>query len=647
MQFRVMSNEMLAKPRNSKANAHNRKVSTAFLVCLIALTAEFMPVPCKAQAPQYTVSTVAGINGSGISGGYTGDGGPATSARLNGPFSVAVDSSGNLYIADEFNSLIRFVSASTGIITTVAGAGSAGATTSGYEGDGGAATSAELNGPEGVALDFFGNLYIADSSNCVIREVTNGTINTIAGNNAAGCGFSGDGTPGTNAQLNVPSGLALDAAGNLYIADTKNNAIRELRAADQTMLTVAGRSITRTQLNRPDGLAIDASGNIYIADTGANVIRKLAPNSSTLTTVAGTGGAGFSGDGGPATSAQLNSPKGVAVDSSGNIFIADSLNNRIRVVLPNGNIYTVAGNGGVGYSGDGGPATSAHFFFPSGVTTTLSGNVYVADDQNNLIRLLTPIPQPPSITTVESASQYGGFSSAAPGSWIEIDGANLAPSSLDWINAFNGINAPTSLNGTTVTIGGQLAFLAYVSPNQVNAQVPSNVGTGPQQITVSTAVGTSAPYNITANATQPGLFAPQALNIGGVQYVGATFSDGVTYVLPTGALALPTGAVAGIASRPAHPGDTIYLYGIGFGPVTPDSPAGQIMGQNNSLNANLQVMFGQTAATVSSAGLEQGAVGVYLFQVVVPNVPTSNAVPLRFTLNGVSGAQTLYTAVQD
>ena len=614
-------------------------VRKAIFVCPIGLAAAFLAAPARAQTPpQYTVSTVAGINGSGISGGYTGDGGPATSARLNGPFSVAVDSAGDLYIADESNSLIRFVSASTGIITTVAGSSTSGVVNSGYAGDGGAATSADLNAPAGVALDSAGNVYIADSANCVIREVANANINTVAGNNAAGCAFSGDGTPGTNAQLNVPSGLALDAAGDLYIADTKNNAIRELRAADQTMVTVAGRSITRTQLNLPQGVAVDPSGNIYIADSGANVIRKLA--NGTLTTVAGTGSAGFSGDGGPAASAQLNSPKGVAVDSSGNIFIADSLNSRIRVVLPNGNIYTVGGNGGIGFSGDNGPATSAQFFFPSGVAATSSGKVYVADNQNNLIRLLTPVPRPASITLVQSAGQYGAYSSIAPGSWIEIYGSNIAPSILDWTNAFNGINAPTSLNATKVTIGGQSAFLDYVSPGQVNAQVPSNVGAGPQQLTVTNAAGTSAPYSITVNATQPGLLAPQVLDIGGVQYVGATFPDELTYVLPTG-------AVAGLASRPAHPGETIYLYGVGFGPVTPNIPAGQIVEQNNSLNSTMQVMFGQTPATLSYSGLAPNFIGLYLFKVVVPNVPTSNSAPLTFTLGGVSGTQTLYTAVQD
>jgi uncharacterized protein (TIGR03437 family) len=177
----------------------------------------------------------------------------------------------------------------------------------------------------------------------------------------------------------------------------------------------------------------------------------------------------------------------------------------------------------------------------------------------------------------------------------------------------------------------------------VNAQVPSNVTVGSQQITVTTAVGTSPPYNITVNSIQPGLWAPPFPFIPGVHglpFVGATFPDYTTYVLPTG-------SVVGITSRPAHPGETIYLFGVGFGPVTPNTPAGQIVEQDNALNSTVQVMFGQTPATLTYAGLAPNFIGLYLFKVVVPNVPASDNVPLTFTLNGVSGTQTLYTAVQD
>jgi len=250
---------------------------------------------------------------------------------------------------------------------------------------------------------------------------------------------------------------------------------------------------------------------------------------------------------------------------------------------------------------------------------------------------------------VVSASAFGEFTSVAPGSWIEIYGTKLAAGTRSWTAAdFTGVNAPTSLDGTSVTIGGQAAFLDYVSPTQVNAQVPSNIGTGPQPVVVTTAVGASAPITIaddqsgpvtvTVNQDQPGLLAPSAFNIGGKQYVAALFSDGATYVLPPG-------AISGVTSRRAQPGDIITFYGIGFGPVTPNIPAGQIVPGENMLVAPLDILFGQTAATVPYDGLAPGAVGLYQFNVVVPNVAASDIVPVTFTLGGTAGTQTLYTAV--
>jgi uncharacterized protein (TIGR03437 family) len=233
---------------------------------------------------------------------------------------------------------------------------------------------------------------------------------------------------------------------------------------------------------------------------------------------------------------------------------------------------------------------------------------------------------------------FGGFSTIAPGSWIEIYGSNLAVDSRSWTGSdFTGVNAPTSLDGTQVTIGGQFAFIDYISPGQVNAQVPSNVATGSQQVIVTTSLGSSAPYNILVNATQPGLL---KLPAAGVVYAEALFSDGVTFVLPPGALGWA-------ASRRAQPGDTITFYGIGFGPVIPNVAAGQIVQQDNTLALPFQVRFGTTQAAVTYAGLAPGAVGSYQINVVVPSVPSSDSVPLTFTLGGVAGTQTLYTSVQN
>jgi uncharacterized protein (TIGR03437 family) len=249
----------------------------------------------------------------------------------------------------------------------------------------------------------------------------------------------------------------------------------------------------------------------------------------------------------------------------------------------------------------------------------------------------------PSLTSVVSASGFGGFAAVAPGSWVEIYGSNLAPDTRQWAGSdFSGNNAPTSLDGVVVNIGGQKTFIDYISstPGQVNAQLPSNIATGGQLgVTLTNANGTSSAFNITVNSTEPGLLAPSSFAIGGKQYVVALLPDNATYILPTG-------AIPGVASRPAHPGETITLYGIGFGAVTPNIPAGQIVGQANQLAASFQILFGQTAAQVAYAGLAPGFVGLYQFDVVVPAVPDSPLVPLTFTLGGAPGTQTLYTAVQ-
>lgn len=608
----------------------------------MAVAVALLPAWCPAQTTlRYTITTVAG-NGTS---GFSGDGGQATSAQLSIPWGIALDATGNLYIADEINHRIRKVAAN-GTITTIAGNG-----TAGYTGNGSAATSAELNYPAAIAVDGSGNVYISDTANHVIRKLaTGGTISTLAGTNVAG--FAGDGAAATSAQLNLPLGVALDSSGNLYIADTLNNMVRKV-ATSGTITTVAGSPVvgyggdggaaTSAQLYQPFGVTLDAAGNLYISDTLNHVVRKVVAD-GTITTIAGIGTRGFSGDGGLATKAMLNYPEGLAVDAAGNLYIADSLNCRIRVVTPAGMIMTVAGNGKFGSLGDGGAATSAQMNNPSGLALDSAGSLYVADSQNNLVRRLTPDQSSiPSMQpgTVISASGFGAFTSVAPGSWIEIYGSNLATKTRQWTAAdFKGVNAPTSLEGTSVTIDGQAAFVAYISPTQVNALVPSNVGTGPQQITVRTAAGVSAPYLLNVNRTQPGLWAPPSFKLGARFYAGALFGDFATF-------ALPTGAIAGVNSRPARPGETIILYGTGFGEVTPSVEAGVIVQQNNALTTPIQIFVGGIEAQVPYAGLAPTAVGLYQFNVVVPNVASGDAVPLTFNLGGTAGLQTLYIAVQD
>ena len=313
-------------------------------------------------------------------GSVFGDNGPAASAQLIQPHGVAVDISGSVYIADTDNERIRKVA--SGVITTVAGSGSAG-----FAGDGAAATSASLFFPQGVFVDSGGNIYIADTSNNRIRKVAAGVITTVAGTSTAG--FSADNVTATSAELNLPQGVAVDAAGNLYIADTSNARIRKV--ANSLIATVVGTGVagfsgdngpaTGAQLNQPQSVAVDASGNVYVADTGNNRIREIS--GGTIVTVAGNGTAGFSGDNGRATNAQLNQPKGVAVDAAGNLYIADTGNNRIREVV-NGVIATIAGGGSANTNS--GAATSIQLNLPQGVFVDSSGNVYIADTGNNRIR---------------------------------------------------------------------------------------------------------------------------------------------------------------------------------------------------------------------------------------------------------------------
>ena len=333
--------------------------------------------------PNNIITTVAG-NGMN---GYSGDGGVATNASLYNSSGVAFDAFGNLYIADFRNNRIRKVD-TNGIITTVVGNGSGS-----YSGDGSAATNASLHFPYGVAFDNSGNLYIADANNNRIRKVdTNGIITTVAGNGTSG--YSGDGGVVTNASLHLPSGVAFDGSGNMYIADTGNNRIREVDTTG-IITTVAGNGTsgysgdggvaTNASLRLPYGEAFDAFGNLLLADRNNNCIRKVNTN-GIITTVAGNGIATYAGDNGLATNASLNNPWGVAFDNSGNLYIAEYNNNRIRKLDTNGIITTVAGNGTSGYSGDGGVATNASLNIPWGVAFDNSGNLYIADSYNSRIR---------------------------------------------------------------------------------------------------------------------------------------------------------------------------------------------------------------------------------------------------------------------
>jgi uncharacterized protein (TIGR03437 family) len=419
----------------------------------------------------------------------------------------------------------------------------------------------------------------------------------------------------------------------------------------------------------PAALATDPKNNLYVVDAGLRKIRIITPQGNIYTVVAGAGSIprGYTINGRPAPQVAVGlydyGPAGIALDSIGNLYVVDVGPARVLKVS-DGVVSTVAGTGSPAQfqSGDAGPATCApaisqplqlppvNFLtdpdyesgFLYGIAVDPAGAVFFAagDGLKQLIHTDQPTAGcAPIISRVFSASAFGAFSSVAPGSWIEIYGSNLAANSRSWRGTdFNGTNAPTSLDGSWVSVGNRRAFINYISPTQVNAQIPSDVGTGPQSVIVGTAAGSSSSYTVTVNAEQPGLLAPSSFNISGMQYVAALFSDGKTYVLPPG-------SISGLTSRRAQPGDVITLYGTGFGAVTPSISPGEVVQQSNTISAPFHLLFGQTEATVLYAGLAPYAVGLYQFNVIVPNVSSSDSIPLTFTLAGVSGRQTLLVAV--
>jgi sugar lactone lactonase YvrE len=329
------------------------------------------------------ITTVAGDGEAA----FAGDGGQAPLAALARPRAVAVDGQGNLFVADTDNNRIRRVSPG-GVITTIAGTGVAG-----FGGDGGPATAAQLSSPFGVALDAVGDVLIADANNHRVRKVdTTGMITTVAGTGVAA--FGGDGGPATAAQLNLPRGLGVDPMGNVVIADSNNNRVRRVDASGM-ITTVAGTGVagfggdggpaTSAQLSFPRSIAFDRSGALLFVDTHNERVRKVDA-SGVVTTIAGDGVAAFGGDGGPATAAHLNIPYGVAVGPAGDVFIADSENARVRKVAPNGTITTAAGDGTEGFSGDGGPPALAQLHYPIGVAVDGSGRLFFAERDNSRVR---------------------------------------------------------------------------------------------------------------------------------------------------------------------------------------------------------------------------------------------------------------------
>lgn len=563
-----------------------------------------------------TVTTFAGNGGLSRSG----DGGAATSAQLNLPRGVAVDAGANLYIADTANNSVRRVA--SGVISNFAGTGAAGSS-----GDGNAATGAQLNAPQGLALDSSGALYIADTQNHRVRKVQNGVISTVAGTGTAG--FSGDGAAAGSAQLDLPFGVAVDAAGNLYIAEFANNRVRKV-GVNGNISTLAGNGVSgyngdggqaaNAMLAGPQSVAVDASGNVFIADSGNNRVRKVAAN-GVITTVAGNGVGGYSGDGGSALGAQVGNPIAIAVDGTGNLYIADG-SARVRKVFVSGIISTIAGSNAHGYSGDGGVGFNALMDGPSALTVNAAGAVVVADTNNDAVRLLQFTGGATAVSAVTNgASNLSG--PVAPGEVVAIYGSAIGPVQLEQYQLDANGKVPTNVGGTSVYVNGVAAPVVYASANQVAAIIPFGISGSLAQMYVQYQNVTSPPFNLQVASQIPAIF---TLNGSGSGQAAAINNK--------------TGAING-AGAPAKVGDYIQLYLTGAGQTTPDGIDGQINAAPlpTPLGA-VKVTIGGQPATFNFAGGAPGSpAGVMQVNALIPaGITIGNAVPVVVQV-GTSNSQ--------
>ena len=611
-----------------------------------------------ANASGATISLFAGG-----STGFGGDGGLAVNARFSGVTGVTADAAGNIYIADTGNHRIRKVDAG-GIVSTSAGV-------SHFAGDNGPATSATLSFPSSVAVDAAGNVFIADSDNNRIRQIAvDGTMRTVAGNGTGG--FLGDGLQAASAELSNPQGVAVDGAGSLYIADTGNQRIRKISAAG-IITTVAGTGssgsgtdgvpATQSRLSNPMGLTLDAAGNLYIADSGNNQIRMVSPQ-GIISTVAGTGTAGFSGDGLPAKTAALHNPEDVAVDSAGNLYVADNANFRVRKVDSKGTITTFVGTGQDVASGDGGPAASAGVGYVSSVAVDVAGNVLIGDLQEGRIRLVNLAGVITTIagTGTRSFSGDGGLATSAtlgvpggapsgvavgPGGVIYFsDYANEAVRKLmpnlpiqlrivsgDKQSGPTGTSLPSplvvsvlgptglALSGVTVTFAvtsGSATFSASSTVTGTNGQAGVGVTLGANTGAVAVTAAATGLTPVTFNLTAVQNTSPQ-ISAGGV--VGAGLSVPVVTALSTNAI--------------------VSIFGQNFAPS--GSPLAMV-GSGDLVGGNLPTQFAGICVEINLQRAPLFVVTPGQVNLQVPVMPQSGRVTVQVITNCGQATETRSTA---
>jgi sugar lactone lactonase YvrE len=604
-----------------------------------------------------TSGTIVTVVGDGAAG-YEGDGGPASASELDEPVGMCLDAEGDLFTADFGNNVVREVVKATGDIITVAGNGIAG-----YSGDGGPATAAELNGPNDVLVDASGNLFISDYFSNRIREVfkATGVIITVAGNGTAG--FSGNNGPATAAELFNPHGLAIDAAGDLFLADSINAEIREVVKATGDIIAAAGDGTsgyggdgglaTSAELDYPIDVALDPAGDLFISDFFNDRIREVVKATGDIITVAGNGTAGFSGDGGPATSAELDHPVGIALDSAGDLFIADNGNDRVReVVEATGDIVTVAGSGAIGYSGDGGPAISAELDNPQRLVVDPEGDLFISDSYNNVIREVTQ-----SVTVTISTTARLTPIISWPDPLAIIYGTAIGGTQLDATASYGGSTVAGTFyysveSGTILEAGILTLFVTFeptdtVDYQPVSTQItlvvdplrPTITWPNPAAITTGTALGA---IQLDATASVPGTFtyspaAGTVLSGGLSQTLSVTFTplDATDYAIATDTVSInvlivtSTSVSVSSLSAPLH--HPLTLTATVSAPAGSPIPVGSVtfFDGTTPIGSGMLNASGKVSLVVSTLGLGQHAITATYAGNASDLTSRATAVPIR------------------